>query len=182
MTAVVQRIFSNIDKAWFVYAGLFAFSSFIFILGLRRGNGHAVPKTEMVADDEPGSPVVDPVHVEILEVLFSGAIFDRNCRILMNLRITNRNSDEFVITNWELTVLINGFGVTHAAHHRPVPESWFIKRQGRGSESGHRFNPGDLLPRFEKGIPMAGWVLFDYYTADECSFPYNAGFKIGVVP
>lgn len=181
--AVLQSVFSNVDKIWFVFGGLFVFSCLIFILGLRRPNEHSgqegtAPQTATIAERD--KPTVDPVHVEILEVLFSGAPFDTNCRILMNLRITNRNSDEFVITNWELTVLINGFGVRHAAHHRPVPESWFIKRQGRGSELGHRFNPGDLLPRFEKGMPIAGWILFEYYTAEACSFPYNAGFKISM--
>jgi hypothetical protein len=169
-----------VEKIWFVFGGLFAFSLLIFILGLRRPDGRPTLAPANAADNV-GATTVDLVHVEILEVLFSGAAFDTNCRILLNVRITNRGSDEFVITKWELTVLINGFGVTHAAHHRPVPESWFIKRQGRGSEIEQRFNPEDLQPpRFKKGIPVVGWILFEYYTADQCSFPYNAGFKLNL--
>ena len=181
MGAVLQRAFGNADKIWFVFGGLFVFSCLIFILGLRRPDKHSgqestAPQSATIVDRD--KPTADPVHIEILEVLFSGATFDTYCYILINVRITNRNSDQFVITKWELTVLINGSGVTHAAHHRPVPPSYFIKRQDRESKLEHCFNPGDNLPRFEKGIPVVGWVFFLYTTADRCSFPYNAGFKL----
>ncbi|HEV7484224.1 MAG TPA: hypothetical protein VGQ65_00975 [Thermoanaerobaculia bacterium] len=142
-------------------------------------------------------PVVKEIdlRVEVLDIIFkehpagryggllTGAV--DGWFILMHLRVTNHGISDVTVTAWKCQFEVGNETWISEASVTPIPPNWYVQKpQIAFAKSGEIEIERPTLERvcerepLKRGVPHAGWILFDQQVPSFYWGPQNAGFRL----